>query len=326
MKTLQLLGFACVLGTTVAACSSGNALTGVPPEYASQMQRAMRGAVGPNGVPSHISTPRGWMSPERKKSKKLLYVSNGPSSVVDVFSVPEYSRVGQITEGINQPEGLATDKKGNLYVSNLFGNTITVYNPGATSPSLTLTESDGPQDVAVGSNGYVYAGDSGGGIDVYPPGATSPIRRLTNPGLAYRVTGVAVGPYDGVFATGLSSAHGGPAVVKFAHARGSGMNLGLTGLSHPAGVIRDDNYLVVSDFGDGAILIYPNGQKSPSGTITVPGPERAAINKSGNLIYVPEANNDGIGVYDYPSGKFVTTIGVGGYDTGAALSPAPKRF
>jgi sugar lactone lactonase YvrE len=266
------------------------------------------------------------MSAEGRKSNKLLYVSNAPYSVVDIFSVPKYSLVGQITDGIDAPEGLATDEKGNLYVSNLLGNTITIYNPGATSPSLTLTESDGPLDVAVGSNGYVYAGDESGGIDVYAPGATSPIRRLTNPHLAYRVTGVAVGPYNGVFATGLSRAHGGAAVVKFVHARGSGMNLGLTGLSYPAGVIREDNYLIVSDFGNGTVLIYPTGQKSPSEMITVPGPERAAINKSENLIYVPEAGNDGIGVYDYPSGAFVTTVGAGGFDTGAALSPAPKRF
>jgi hypothetical protein len=266
------------------------------------------------------------MSPERKKSKSLLYVSNGPYSVVDIFSVPKYSLVGQITDGIDQPEGLATDKKGNLYVSNLLANTITIYNPGATSPSLTLTTSDEPLDVAVGSNGYVYAGDKGGDIDVYPPGATSPVRRLTNPNLAYRVTGLAIGPYNSVYATGLSFSTSGPAVVKFADARGPGTNLGLTGLEYPAGVIRVDKYLVVSDFGEGAILIYPPGQKSPSETIAVPAPERGAINKSETLIYVPEASNYGIGVYDYPSGTYVTTVGAGGYDTGAALSPAPRRF
>ena len=37
---------------------------------------------------AHISTLRGWMSPDRKKTKRLLYVSEvfTPRGVVDVFS------------------------------------------------------------------------------------------------------------------------------------------------------------------------------------------------------------------------------------------------
>lgn len=295
----------------VAGCSSGNALTGVVP--------------GPNDVSSRISALRGWMSPEAKRSKSLLYVSDAPASVVEVFSVPKYSQVGEITDGIDGPQGLAVDQKGNLYVTNVDGDSITVYKPGATSPSLTLTESDGPLAVAVGSNGNVYAGDKGGGIDVYPPGGTSPIRRLTNPHLGYRVTGVAMGPYNSIYATGVSQSKN-PAVVKFIHARGSGVNLGLTGLKYPAGVIRDDGYLVVFDFGGNAILTYPPGKKSPSGTITVPQPERGAINAAEDLLYVPEESDYGIGVFDYPSGTYVSIVGAGGYDTGAAISPAPTRF
>jgi sugar lactone lactonase YvrE len=276
------------------------------------------------------------MSPDAKKKKKLLYVSyysdyGEGTSIVDIFSVPKYSMVGQITDGISASQGLATDNNGNLYVANLGGNTITVYKPGATSPSLTLTESNGPLDVAVGKNGYVYASDYQGGIDVYAPGATSPIRRLTSPFFPYRVTGVGVDASNNVYATGgsvgSSSSYADPAVVRFAHARGSGTNLGLTGLVFPAGVIIDkNNNLVVSDEGGSEILIYRPRQTSPSGTMTVPSPIRSAINKPENLIYVPESNsNYGVGVYDYPSGTLVTTIPIGGPPTGAALSPAPNH-
>jgi sugar lactone lactonase YvrE len=277
------------------------------------------------------------MSPDIKKKKKLLYVSDAGTEGhekhgrIDIFSVPGYSLVGQIRKGVDGPDGLTVDKKGNLYVANGFNRTITVYKPGTTSPSLTLTQpkSYGPLDVAVGSNGYVYVSDTYGGVDVYPPGATSPSTRLHNPALTH-AGGVAVDASNNVYADGTRNSTQG-AVVKYANASVTGTNLGLTGLNYPAGVIIDKNKnVVVSDWGQSEILIYPPGKTSPSETIAVPFPDRSAINKSENLVFAPEGSYYYcpscyfvVGVYDYPSGTLVTTIGIGGQATGAALSPAP---
>jgi hypothetical protein len=263
------------------------------------------------------------MSPATSQAN-LLYASDAHQNVVDIFSIPGYSMVGQITDGIDQPEGLATDSKGNLYVANLSGHTITVYQPGTTSPSLTLTESDGPLDVAVASNGYVYAGDEGGGIDVYPPGATSPSTRLTN-SVFSRVAGVGVDQSNNVYAAGDIGAKTG-VVIEFVSGSGSGTNLGLTGLVEPTGVIIDkNNNLVVSNFKRHRICIYPPGKTSPSRHIEVAFPDRSAINQAENNIYVPEGDRDRVGVLTYPAGKLVTTIPIGGFAGGAALSPAPTR-
>jgi hypothetical protein len=278
------------------------------------------------------ATLRGWMSPDAKKTKKLLYFSQytGGPGLVDVFSVPKYSFVGTITDGIDGPEGLAVDKKRNLYVANLNSGTVTVYARGETSPSLTMNVPHGALDVAVRlSNGYVYVGDAAGSVDVFPPGATSRTRRLTNPSIAYRVGGVAVSSSGDVYAAGESrygSDHYTPAVVEFANAKGSGKNLGLVGLvGELAGVIVDDHYLIVSDYGGSKILIYPPGQTSPSSTISVSDPDRPAINKAENKIYVPESSNSRVGVYGYPNGTFVTNIPTAGSPEGAALSPAPTH-
>lgn len=307
MKLLHF-GIACVLNIAVAACSSSNVPTSVTAGSPSQTHAAV-----------HISNLRGWISPDAKK-QKLLYVSD---EIVEIYSVPKYSLVGQITEGIDEPDGLAVDKHGNLYVANYLGRTVTIYRPGETSPSLTLTEPDYPVDVAVGSNGYVYACDLNGGVDVYQPGATYPIRRLTNPDVAH-VLGVAVNSSNDVYAAGENMHYSSPAVVEFAKARGPGKNLRLTGLYDPAGVIAEDKYLIVSDVDEGLILIYAPGQTSPSSTFTAPYPERSAINKAENEIYIPEHDYYPyqVGVYDLPSGTFVTTVSVGGYPGGAALSPA----
>jgi hypothetical protein len=317
MQSLPSLVTACALAIAVTACTSSNALTGVPPGSASQTQA------------SHVSTLRGWMSPNWKKTKTLLYVSEPSQSspgLVDVFSVPQYSRVGQITGGIDKPEGLATDAEGNLYVADLDANEVTVYRPRKTSPSLTLKVPDGPLDVAVGSNGYVYVGDEAGAVDVYRPGATSPRLRLTNPSLT-RVAGIAVTSSNDVYAageTGYGSSYYTPAVVEFTDARKSGKSLGLTGLAgRLTGVMLANNDLIVTDFDSNEILTYPLGQTSPSSTISVPCPDRPAINKAETKIYVPETcSEDTVGVYDYPSGTLVTNLPIGG--TGAALGDVPR--
>ena len=317
MQGLRSLGTACVLGIAVTACSSSSALTGVTPGSASQTQA------------SHISTLRGWMSPDSKIAKRLLYVSvSGSQGFVNVFSVHDgarkESRIGQITDGIDQPEGLAVDTKGNLYVANLGSNTVTVYGPRKTTPSLTLKVPDPPLDVAVGSNGYVYVGDTAGGVDVYPPGATSSSRRLTNSSLAV-VAGVAVSSSNDVYAAGSSgnSSYATSAVVEFAKAKGSGKNLGLAGLyGRLPGVIVTGNDLIVTGFDAGEILTYPLGHTSPSSTISVDSPVRPALTKAEHKIFVPSTGYGNTSVYDYPSGRFVAHTHDG--DTGAAFSHVPR--
>jgi hypothetical protein len=315
MKGLRSLGTACVLGIAVTACSSSNALTRVTPGSASQTQA------------SHISTLRGWMSPDIKLAKRLLYVSvdvTAPQHFVNVYWVHDDARqeslVGQITDGIDLPEGLAVDTKGNLYVANVDSKTVTVYGPRKTKPSLRLHVPHRPLDVAVGSNGYVYVGDEAGGVDVYPPGATSSSLRLTNSSLTV-VAGVAVSSSNDVYAAGGSgdSTYAAPAVVEFAKAKGSGKNLGLTGLSgRLPGVIVTGNDLIVTDFDAGEILTYPLGYTSPSSAISVDLPVRPALTEAEHKIFVPSLYSGDTSVYDYPSGTFVTNIQDG--DTGAAFT------
>ncbi len=320
MRISSLLGLS-LAAILFAACASGGALSTANSTLPGQIQNAARG-FGPNGVPPHISTIRGWLvSPDRHHhKKKLLYVSDEGDGVIDVFKLPSLSLIGQITSGVNQPEGIATDKHGNLYVSNLSGNTVTVYHQGQTSPYLTLTESNGPDDVAVAKNGYVLAGDVGGGVDVYPPGATSPSTRLTNPAI-FDVDGVGVDSNNNVYAAGTGSS---AVVIEFANMSGSGTNLGLTGLTSPAGALVDNHgNLVISDFAAGLIDIYPPGHTSPSGTISVSEPDRTSINNRENTLYVPQGSNYSVDILSYPGGSTLGTIGLSNFISGTATAPAP---
>jgi hypothetical protein len=280
----------------------------------------MRQATGSNGIRSQISTLRGWISPDEQRKKPLLYVSDQGAGTVNIYSVPQYAEIGKITSGVEQPAGLATDKKGDLYVANIRGDTVTVYKPRQTSPFRTLTETGKPDAVAVGSNGYAYAGDMAGGIDVYPPGATAPSNRLTNTDLEYGVTGVGVDASNNVYGAGAGPAGG--VVVEFVNASGGGRNLGLKGLAAPTGAIVDKNKnLIVSDFAQSEVLTYPPGKKSPSSTFFVETPAAMNINRKESEIYAPGGGDYAVGVYDYPSGTFVTSIDIGNFTDGVAVSP-----
>lgn len=321
MRILSLLGVS-LAAILFAACSSGGALSGANPTSPGLTPDALRHGVGPNGLPLHISTIHGWMiSPDRRHHrKKLLYVSDEGDGVIDVFALPSLSLIGQISSGLSQPEGIATDSHGKLYVSNLSGGTVTVYKQGQTSPFLTLTDTSGPDDVAVAKNGYVLAGDVGGGVDVYAPGATSPSSRLTNSAIS-SVYGVGVDSSNNVYAVGFGSV---PVVIEYANMTGSGTNLGLTGLSDPTGALVDNHgNLVISDYEAGLIDIYAPGHTSPSSTITVANPDRTSINAGENTLYVPEGSLNKVDIVSYPSGSSTGSVTLSNFISGTAISPAP---
>jgi hypothetical protein len=76
------------------------------------------------------------------------------------------------------------DSKGNLYVANYSAPSVTIYHPGATTPSLTLTQGlTSVFGVAVdaSSNVWVTNPSNPPGILVYPPGQTSPSMTITGP-------------------------------------------------------------------------------------------------------------------------------------------------
>jgi hypothetical protein len=333
MRITRILAASPLVVLVAAACSPDNVVTGSgSAPIAQRHEIASSRSLGPNGFSGrHYGVIYGWMGPDAKTQRKLLYVSNEGYGVIDVFSVPSYKLVGQIANGINQAEGLATDKQGNLYVSNLGSNTVTVYARGSTTPKLTLTDPKGPDDVAVTKDGYVLAGDVDGGVDVYAPGQTKPEKRLRNSDIR-SVYGVGADSHNNAYASG-SDPSGSPVVIAYANLSGSGTNLQFTGLVLASGVLADkSSNVVVTDYELPGVNIYPPGHAAPSATIAnSESPDRSALNGEENLIYVPEGLHDVVNIYDYPSGKFVKGITIMdalcGYDnfvSATAFSPAPK--
>jgi hypothetical protein len=82
-----------------------------------------------------------WMSPDAA-SKDLLYVSNFVLEDVHVFSYPSLKFVGKLT-GFRSPDGICTNKAGDVFIVNYQGGDIVVYKHGGTKPIATLQESAG---------------------------------------------------------------------------------------------------------------------------------------------------------------------------------------
>jgi hypothetical protein len=84
---------------------------------------------------------------------------------------------------------IATDGAGNLYVGG--GRLISVYAPGATSPSRIVHSKQTVTSLTVASDGTLYVGTYTGGITVYPPGKTKSNDSFVPQA---QVSGLALGP------------------------------------------------------------------------------------------------------------------------------------
>src|SRR2546429_126026 len=81
--------------------------------------------------------------------------------------------------GLTQPEVIAFDAAGDLYVANVSNNSITVYAAGTTgnaTPTATIagnnTGLSGPEGIALGAAGHLYvAHNRKNNTPAYPPGA-----------------------------------------------------------------------------------------------------------------------------------------------------------
>src|SRR5450755_1964941 len=156
LLTPNALGVA-VLVTFLAGCSGGMSQTPALNGSANSLGRAawpqvmsMR-AVAPNA--SH-----GFMQSIDAQTHLVYMSSWGTASVVDVLTM-DGQQVGQITNGLVEPEGIFVDQSGNLWVANVSGGVV-VYPRGGLSPSNTLTDPVGyPVDVTVCPNGTAYVAD-----------------------------------------------------------------------------------------------------------------------------------------------------------------------
>jgi hypothetical protein len=224
-----------------------------------------------------------------------------------------------------------------LYVANSGANTVTVYPPGATSPSATYTNGIGtPYDVTVGKDGTLYVANafatvSGAGtVTEYPSGSTYPSLTITNVG--QNAVAVALDASNNLYVAWYSFYTGGVEVDKYAPGTTTGTNLALD-LPTPSFPV----YSLAFDHRGNLVLWYedlyhetkylatfPPGATEPS--VTVPGGSfldiisGIAFPRSHRSIYVAAVNVNEGDELEYPRALPRDVIGLD-FATGVALSP-----
>jgi sugar lactone lactonase YvrE len=288
-------------------------------------------AAGAVAAPDAHGTRAGWMSPRARSGKGLLYVTDNANSAVDLFDVKGSGQhiIGQITDGVDQPNGIATDSDGNLYVANS-NNTLTVYAPGSTTPSSTYTQGLSlPIGVAVRSVGRFAVGNlDGQSVTDYVPGSMAPSQTISFSSLEGNSPyGLAFDGKNDLYVAAL----GYPTARAYELTKHSSTpsDLGIAGITvmHGIAVDRQGNVLIANQ-GGASIEVFPPGSSTPSQTITdgLEQPLLIALNKKQTALYVADAGITGNGtvrVYAYPAGTLVDTITFARFSIpfGVALSP-----
>jgi len=226
-----------------------------------------------------LAQGNGWMVPDANPKHPWLYVASFEGSFgsttrdnyVSIFDMGRvgFPRIGQITQGLNAPSGIALDSAGMLYVPNFNAGNVMIYPPGATQPSLTLSQGlVNPASAAVEASGSVYVLNRGGSVSdivVYPAGQTIPSEIITNsliqvPGQCF---------FDSSGNLYVSDNSTGIYVIPPGSQQPNSLNL--QGLSGPSGLALDplNGNLFVGNLNAGhkkgsSVVLYRAGSQSPA--------------------------------------------------------------
>ena len=109
-------------------------------------------------------------------------MTNFDNGTVSKFAPGSTSPAATLT-GLTNPDALAFDSSGNLYVTNWGGGsstTVCEFAPGSTTPTATLTGLTNPNALAFDSSGNLYvANETGTTVSEFAPGSTTPTATIT---------------------------------------------------------------------------------------------------------------------------------------------------
>lgn len=319
----------------IAACSNAAGPLGAPVTGTQESGERIIGAGGrliAFGGPAHRSTHRGWISPEGAKAS-LLYGSSYDGGFINIYDAKgqNQSPIGQLTSGLESPEGLFVDKHHRLWVTNTNAFTVVGFKRGATTPFTTLSDPGYyPVSVAADKNGTVYAanaeGVSGppGNVTVWSKGSTSPSATLTYSDFLI-VLGVGVDAKNNVYVSYIPTS-GPPSMVMFPAGSQTGTPVNIADANEGDMTFDKHGNLVMETLSNTLGIWAPPYSGGPSRTMAVFGNE-PSLNRRENQVWIAYANYSQpmLEGYNYKNGTQVDVITNGwtsaAIPIGVALDP-----
>ena len=301
---------ACSGGTSLSPATNASAGFGNVPIAANARVRADLLAADGRSVPpgTRGAVGRGWLSVAAKAGSHAIYSGSYDNSTITIYPSKgtNPAPIGTISTGLTNPERLFVDKNLKLYASSEGSTTsIVVYDPGKTSPSLTITNGvNFPTGVTVGADGTVYSANTGNGtVTEYPKGKKSP--SLTISMGNETPENLAVDGSNNLYIQYVGGTLGS-GVIKVPPGQTSGTDLNLVIGSASALSVDKAGNVVIIDQGSSTLDVFPAGQTAPSKTIALGGfPFEMSMNMAEKQVYV--SNDLGsafeIQVVDYPNLK-----------------------
>jgi serine/threonine-protein kinase len=279
-----------------------------------------------NALQSPVRSAWASAGPETKLPKNL-FVSDLSANVVDELAGGSYHEIESIKTGLNEPDGVWIDAKGNLYVANVGAPNVTEYAPGATTPTCTYTSSDlvSPIAVVTDSKQNVYVIDTEalnppGYVHVYAQCSTE-TESLNIGGLGW---GLALDANDDLFVD-YDTTFGTTLFEEFVAGSSSPTQLGVTVPSALSGLAIDGNGTLIAAGQENGEL-YSIASPYTTATVVATGekdPFAIALSQNQKLLFVTNPSGHSVNVYHYPAMKLTRKLVTPGIiaPQGVAYSP-----
>jgi hypothetical protein len=280
------------------------------------------------------------------KGKPLIFVSDAADGVIDIYpqAGKNQKMAGQIT-GLTQPQGITTDKNGDLYIANTNSSNVLVYAPPYTgAPKMTIRDAgEFPADVAISNAGVVAITNicsapkcrlDTGNVVLFAKGSTKSCATVSYSGSDFTRVMFAEFDKNGVlYIDGMNSGY----QTSFGLVTGGCNATTITSLdyvytvSFPGGIQIDKagNIAFCDPINQVVDTFAPpvnGGFGAPVSTTPLTGsisPVGIAILASGAALYATDPGGTGLAEeYQYTAGGTAeNTIAVGGQPVGIAVTP-----
>jgi sugar lactone lactonase YvrE len=219
-----------------------------------------------------------------------FFVSYYSANTIEEFSPAGVDLGAFANTGLNNPQGMALDSGGNLYVVNAHNNAIEKFSPtGVDLGVFANTGLNNPVDLVIDQNGNFYASNnSGDTVEKFSPVGMN-LGAFVHPSQAW---GLAFDSGGNLYVSNQDLSN----VQKYSPAGASLGTFATTNVSHPTGLAFDPTgRLFVSNQGSNTIQIYSTaganvGQVAVS---NLNGPCGLLFDSGGNL-FICDANNNEI--------------------------------